>query len=60
MSRIGKAPIAIPDGVTVDRVGDEIRVKGPKGTLSERMPSSIEVKIESSTIVFERPDDPAC
>jgi large subunit ribosomal protein L6 len=43
--------------VTVDHVGDEIRVKGPKGTLSERMPAGIEVKIENSTIVFERPDD---
>jgi len=57
MSRIGKAPVAIPDGVTVDFVGDEIRVKGPKGTLSERMPGSIDVKIENSEIVFKRPDD---
>jgi len=57
MSRIGKAPVAIPDGVTVDRVGDEIRVKGPKGTLSERMPSSIEIAIENSEIVFKRSDD---
>ncbi len=57
MSRIGKAPIAIPDGVTVDLVGGEIRVKGPKGTLSERMPGSIDVKIENSEIIFERPDN---
>jgi large subunit ribosomal protein L6 len=57
MSRIGKTPVAIPDGVTVDRVGDEIRVKGPKGTLSERMPGGIAVKIEKSEVVFERPDD---
>ena len=57
MSRIGKAPVEIPDGVTVDRVGDEIRVKGPKGTLSERMPDSIEIRIENSEVVFERPND---
>ena len=57
MSRIGKAPVAIPDGVTVDRVGDEIRVKGPKGSLSERMPDSIDITIENSEIVFERPDN---
>ncbi len=57
MSRIGKAPVAIPDGVTVDLVGDEIRVKGPKGVLSERIPGSIDVKIGNSEIVFERPDD---
>jgi len=57
MSRIGKAPVAIPAGVTVDRVGDEIRVKGPKGTLVERMPEDIDVKIENSEVVFGRPDD---
>jgi large subunit ribosomal protein L6 len=57
MSRIGKAPVAIPDGVTVDLVGDEVRVKGPKGVLSERIPGSIDVKIGDSEIVFERPDD---
>jgi len=57
MSRIGKAPIAIPDGVTVDLVGSEIRVKGPKGTLSERIPGSIDVTIGKSEIVFKRPDD---
>ena len=43
MSRIGKVPISIPSGVTVDRVGNEIRVKGPKGTLSERIPGTIRV-----------------
>ena len=57
MSRIGRAPVAIPDGVTVDLVGDAIRVKGPKGTLSERMPASIDVTIGKSEIVFKRPDD---
>ena len=57
MSRIGKAPVAIPDGVTVDVVGDEIRVKGPKGTLSERMPGSIDIAIGKSEVVFTRPDD---
>jgi len=57
MSRVGKAPVPIPDGVSVDRVGDEIRVKGPKGLLSERMPAVIEVAIEASQVVFTRPDD---
>ncbi len=57
MSRIGKAPISIPSGVTVDRVGNEIRVKGPKGTLSERIPGTIRVKIENSEVVFERSEN---
>ncbi len=57
MSRVGKAPIPIPNGVSVDRVGGEIRVKGPKGVLSERMPAVIEVAIEASQVVFTRRDD---
>ena len=57
MSRVGKAPIPIPDGVSVDRVGDEIRVKGPKGVLSERIPAVIEVAIEASQVDFRRHDD---
>jgi large subunit ribosomal protein L6 len=50
-------PISIPDGVSVNRVGDEIQVKGPKGTLSERIPSVISTQIEGSEIVFSRVDD---
>jgi large subunit ribosomal protein L6 len=57
MSRIGKNPISIPSGVTVSREGDEIRVKGPKGTLSERVPSQIEVEIGDDAVTFKRPDD---
>lgn len=57
MSRIGKQPIAIPDGVTVEAKGDEIHVKGPKGTLSERMPASIQVHVAANEVTFTRPDD---
>lgn len=57
MSRVGKLPIPIPDGVSVDHVGEEIRVKGPKGVLSERMPAVIEIAIADSQVVFSRPDD---
>ncbi len=57
MSRIGKAPIPIPDGVSVDRDGDLVRVKGPKGTLTERLPASISLRVEGSQVILERPDD---
>ena len=57
MSRVGRKPITIPDGVSVDRVGDEIHVKGPKGTLTQQIPSMISMKIEGSKVVFSRPDD---
>ena len=41
MSRIGKAPVPIPQGVTVDVKAGQVQVKGPQGTLSERIPDAI-------------------
>ena len=57
MSRIGRAPIAIPSGVTVKYVDGEMRVKGPKGSLEESLPAVIAVQIDDSEIRFTRPDD---
>ena len=57
MSRIGRQPIAIPDGVTVEAKGREIHVKGPNGALSERMPASISIHIAANEVTFTRPDD---
>jgi large subunit ribosomal protein L6 len=57
MSRIGKQPIALPDGVSVEQIPGGVRVKGPKGTLEERLPQSIGFSIADGQVVFERPDD---
>jgi large subunit ribosomal protein L6 len=57
MSRVGKKPISIPDGVTVTHRGDEVHVKGPKGSLSQRIPERITVEIEAGSVSFTRPDD---
>jgi large subunit ribosomal protein L6 len=57
MSRVGRRPVAIPAGVTVERTPDGVRVKGPKGTLSERLPEAIGVEIAGSQVVFARGDD---
>ena len=57
MSRIGKKPIPIPQGVTVERVEGGLRVKGPKGTLSEHLPQELGIVIEDGQVTFERPDD---
>ena len=57
MSRIGKRPVAIPAGVTVERTPDGLRVKGPKGTLSERLPATIDVEIGGSQVVFARTNE---
>ena len=58
MSRIGKRPIDIPAGVTV-QVGanNEVTVKGPKGTLTRTVHSNITVAKDGDTIVVTRPDD---
>ena len=54
MSRIGKLPIAIPAGVTVAQGADGVvTVKGPKGELSQKVDSSIIVKIADGHITFE-------
>lgn len=57
MSRIGRAPVAIPSGVTVSYKNGTIEVKGPKGTLTESLPTVIDVEIDASEIRFTRPDD---
>ena len=51
MSRIGRAPIAVPAGVTVT-VGDEnlITVKGPKGTLTYNAPAKITVSVDGAVV----------
>ena len=57
MSRIGKAPIAIPSGVDITITGQHVTVKGPKGTLSRVIPGEIIVRQEDATLFVERPND---
>ncbi|MDE6535481.1 MAG: 50S ribosomal protein L6 [Muribaculaceae bacterium] len=57
MSRIGKAPIALPAGVSVNVNGNVVTVKGPKGELSETINPDLTVKVEDGHVVVERPTD---
>ena len=57
MSRIGKAPIAIPAGVTVSVKDDVVTVKGPKGELSQKVNPDLGIKIEDGQVVISRPTD---
>ena len=57
MSRIGKAPIEIPAGVTVTVNGDNVTVKGPKGELSQKVNPDLTVKVEDGHVVLTRPSD---
>ena len=58
MSRIGKMPIAIPAGVTVDIAeNNHVTVKGPKGTLERSLAPEMEIKVEGAEITVSRPND---
>jgi len=58
MSRIGRMPIAIPAGVTVDIAeNNKVTVKGPKGTLERVLPEEMDIKLDGETVVVSRPND---
>ncbi|WP_103342414.1 50S ribosomal protein L6 [Amycolatopsis sp. CA-126428] len=58
MSRIGKLPVAVPSGVEVTIDGQQIKVKGPKGTLEHTIAEPITVeRDDDGTLLVKRPDD---
>ena len=57
MSRIGRMPVSIPAGVTVDVQGSTVRVKGAKGELSRTFDPDMDIKIEDSQALVSRPSD---
>ena len=58
MSRIGRMPIAIPAGVTVEIAeNNKVTVKGPKGTLERVLPSEMNISKDGETVVVTRPND---
>jgi large subunit ribosomal protein L6 len=57
MSRIGKKPINVPDGVTVELAPGRVAVKGPKGELRQTVSSEMKVEQDDGTLTVERPTD---
>jgi large subunit ribosomal protein L6 len=57
MSKIGKLPVNIPEGVKVDLKDSEISVTGPKGTLSRTLRKEVGVRLDGSSIVVTRSSD---
>lgn len=57
MSRIGKKPIVVPSGITVNVSKTSVKVKGPKGELEIPYHPSMSVALENNEIVVKRPDD---
>lgn len=59
MSRIGRAPIAVPAGVDVKVDGNAVTVKGPKGTLTKEFKPQMAITVEDGQVKVTRPDDEA-
>ena len=57
MSRIGNKPITVPEGVEVKVDGQNITVKGPKGTLAREIHKNMKVNLEGNVLTVVRPDD---
>ena len=58
MSRIGRMPIAVPAGGTVDIAeNNKVTVKGPKGELSRVLPEAMDIKLDGDHVVVTRPND---
>ena len=57
MSRIGKLPVSIPAGVTVDVKGNVVHVKGPKGELTQEMHKDMLIAVEDGHVVVKRPSE---
>ncbi|MFZ9462037.1 MAG: 50S ribosomal protein L6, partial [Vulcanococcus sp.] len=57
MSRIGKAPIPLPGGVTVSLNGLDVSVKGPKGSLSRTLPDGVTIAQDGNTLVVSPASD---
>ena len=57
MSRIGKAPIPLPEGVEVEVADGRITVRGPRGTLEQPLPPDMAVRQDDGVLRVERPDD---
>jgi large subunit ribosomal protein L6 len=57
MSRIGKQPIELPDGVTIEIAPGAVTVKGPKGELTQQLPREMKVDQADGTVTVERPSD---
>ena len=58
MSRVGRLPVVIPAGVTVDlKAGNVLSVKGAKGTLERKLPEELTIEVKDNEIVVTRPND---
>lgn len=57
MSRVGKKPVVIPDGVKITQEGNYLKIKGPKGELEQQIHPNMGIEIVENQVNVTRPDD---
>jgi large subunit ribosomal protein L6 len=57
VSRIGRLPVEVPQGVDVTIKGSHVRVKGPKGQLEHTFPAAMKISLKDGVVTVERPSD---
>jgi large subunit ribosomal protein L6 len=57
LSRVGKKPISIPKGVTITQTGNSLKIKGPKGELSDNFHPKIKIEVKNDQVLVTRPND---
>ena len=57
MSRIGRMPVVVPQGVDVKIKGSHVHIKGPKGELNHTFPASMDISLKGGEVLVQRPSD---
>lgn len=57
MSRVGRKPVSVPKGVTITQSGHQLKIKGPKGELSDQFHPNIKIEVKDGEVLVTRPND---
>lgn len=57
MSRVGRKPVSVPKGVTITQSGQQLKIKGPKGELSDQFHPNIKIEVKDGEVLVTRPND---
>ncbi len=57
MSRVGRKPVSVPKGVTITQSGQQLKIKGPKGELSNQFHPNIKIEVKDGQVLVTRPND---
>jgi len=57
LSRVGRKPVSVPKGVTITQSGQQLKIKGPKGELSDQFHPNIKIEVKDGQVLVSRPND---